>query len=149
VQAIADLDVRALVTVGARGDPSMFGPLPPKVRVEQFVPQARVMPHASLVVSHGGSGTLFGALAHGLPQLCLPQAADQFDNAELILRHGAGLFVKPDETTVGAVQNAVRRLLVEPMFREAAGGIQRAIEDMPAATEVVATIERFVQGAGR
>ena len=42
-----------------------------------------------LVVHHGGSGTMLGALAHGLPQLRRPQGADQFLNAEALLPTGA------------------------------------------------------------
>jgi UDP:flavonoid glycosyltransferase YjiC (YdhE family) len=125
VEAVADLEVRALVTVGDNGDPGMFESLPPRVRVERFVPQARVLPHASLVISHGGSGTMLGALAHGLPQLCLPQAAGQFENGALIHGLGAGLFLPPDEATVDAIRRATQRLLIEPTFLATARDVQR------------------------
>ena len=55
---------------------------PTHVRVEAWVDQAEVLCRCSAVVSHGGSGTFLGALARGVPQLCLPLAADQFRNAE-------------------------------------------------------------------
>jgi MGT family glycosyltransferase len=149
VEAVADLEVRALVTVGANGDLGMFGLLPPRVRVERFVPQARVLPNASLVISHGGSGTMLGALAYGLPQLILPQGADQFDNAALIDGLGAGLFLPPEEATVDAMGRAVQRLLVEPTFLAAARDIQGDIEDMPTAIDAAATLQEFVRRTAR
>ena len=71
--ALADLDVRALVTVGPKADPSMVGSQPAHVRVERYVPQHRVLEHCEMVVSHAGSGTVLATLTLGLPQLCLPQ----------------------------------------------------------------------------
>ncbi len=50
----------ALVTVGRNVEPDDLGPLPPRVRVERFVPQAHVLPRCAAVVSHGGSGTTLG-----------------------------------------------------------------------------------------
>ena len=87
---VASLDVQVLVTVGPMGDRDALGPQPAHVRVERFVPQTQVLPYAAVVVSHGGSGTFLGALSHGLPQICLPQAADQFRNAAGVLQSGAG-----------------------------------------------------------
>ena len=54
--AAADLPARVLMTVGRELDIDALGPLPPNVHVERFVPQADVLGHASLVVTHGGSG---------------------------------------------------------------------------------------------
>ncbi len=88
VTALAELPVRVLVAVGQDGDPDSLGPQPEHVHVERWVDQPRVLRHCDVVVSHAGSGTFLGALAEGLPQLCLPQAADQFRNAEGARRAG-------------------------------------------------------------
>ena len=61
--------------------------------------QTSVLPHCTAVVSHAGSGTVLGALGTGLPQLCLPQAADQFRNAAGVSAAGAGLALHPDNAT--------------------------------------------------
>lgn len=46
-------------------------------RVERFIPQAQLLPQCDLVVSHGGSGSVIGALAHGPPSVLLPMGVDQ------------------------------------------------------------------------
>ena len=56
---------------------TLLGAQPAHVRAERFVPQSEELPHCDLVISHGGSGSVLGALAHGLPQLLLPLGADQ------------------------------------------------------------------------
>ncbi len=136
---LASLDVQVLVTVGPMGDPGSLGPQPARVQVERFVPQAQVLPHASVVVSHGGSGTFLGALSHGLPQVCLPQAADQFRNAAGVIQSGAGLALPPAEVSSEAITDAVRKALGEPRFRAAAALVADEIAALPSPEEVVAT----------
>ena len=65
------------------------------MHVERFVPQADVFGHASLVVTHGGSGTTLGALAAGLPLVVVPLFADQPDNARRVEAVGAGVIAEP------------------------------------------------------
>lgn len=143
VRALVQLDVRLLVTVGPQGDPAMLAEQPAHVRVERYVPQVALLPHCDLVVSHAGSGTFLSALALGLPQLCLPQGADQFLNAAAITSAGAGLCLLPGEATTDAVRDAASRLLDESSFRQAASQIGRSIAQMPSVDDVAGVLERL------
>jgi UDP:flavonoid glycosyltransferase YjiC (YdhE family) len=129
--------VRILVAVGHDGDPESLGPQPAHVRVERWVDQPQVLRQCSVVVSHGGSGTFLGALAEGRPQLCMPQAADQFRNAEGGLQAGAALVLMPGEVAPPAVVAAVSRLLDDPSVREAAARVAEEIASMPSPEQVV------------
>ncbi|MDQ1599117.1 MAG: hypothetical protein QOD68_591 [Actinomycetota bacterium] len=144
IEGLADLGARVLVTVGPDGDPTALGPVPDHVTVARWVNQADVLPHCAAVVSHGGSGTFLGALGLGLPQLCLPQAADQFRNAAAAVSTGAGLALAPDAATPEAVRESVRRILLEDGFRGAAAGLADTIRAMPDPAEVVTVLERLV-----
>jgi MGT family glycosyltransferase len=141
VDALADLPVRVLVTVGPRADPSALGPQGDHVRVERYVPQSALLQHCDVVVSHAGSGTVLASLALGIPQLCLPQGADQFLNAAAVAAAGAGLSIPPDRVTGDAVAEAVSRLLGEASFRRAAAAIRQSIDSMPTAADVAPTLE--------
>ena len=136
----------ALVTVGRNVEPEDLGPLPPRVRVERFVPQAHVLRRATAVVSHGGSGTTLGALAHGLPLVLVPQAADQFDNAARAEEAGAAVVLRPGEVTAESVRAALGRVLGEPAFAEAARAIAAEIEEMETVDEVATAVEEFIAG---
>ena len=127
LDALADLDCNVLMTIGWRGDPASLEPWPANATVERFVPQADVLPHCSVVVSHGGSGTTYGALAHGLPLLMLPHAADQFDNAAAARRAGVAETLMPAELETVTVHSAVEALASEADYaaraREIAAGV--------------------------
>jgi UDP:flavonoid glycosyltransferase YjiC (YdhE family) len=145
--ALRDLDIRVLVTVGPRADPAALGPQPAHVRVEQYVPQATLLPHCDLVVSHAGSGTMLASIRHGLPQLCLPQGADQFLNAAAVASAEVGVALKPTEATGSAIRDAVVHLLDRASYRESAAALGREIAAMPTPEEVAAVLETLPRGA--
>lgn len=90
IAGLAGEDVEVVVTLGVDNDPAALGPVPANARVERFIPQAELLPRCSVVIHHGGSGTMYGSLAHGVPQVALPQGADNFVNGWLLARCGAG-----------------------------------------------------------
>jgi len=137
---IGGLGVRLVVTVGPDGDPTAFGRQPPHVTVERYLPQTVLLPSCDVVASHGGSGTVLACLGLGIPELCLPQAADQFLNAGAIARAGAGLVLPPDEVTAVAVATAVRRLLDDPAYGNRAGLVADEIAAMPSPDEVAGVV---------
>jgi UDP:flavonoid glycosyltransferase YjiC (YdhE family) len=140
VEGLHELEANIIVTVGQDADPAVLGLQPAHVRVERYVPHALLLPRCSLVVSQGGSGTLLGALCHGLPHLMLPQGADQFLNAEAAVASGAALALTGDDVTAEAIRDSVRRLLDEPGFAVAARRVQAEIAAMPSAAQVLEQI---------
>ncbi len=114
-----------------------LGAVPDNVTVRNWVPQATLLPHVDVVVHHGGSGTTLGALAAGVPQLVLPQGADQFANAEALAAASAGLCLLPEELTATAVAEHTRTLLrADSGHRDAARTIAEEIARMPAPADV-------------
>jgi UDP:flavonoid glycosyltransferase YjiC (YdhE family) len=96
------------------------------------------------VVSHAGSGTALATLEHGLPQLCLPQGADQFLNAAAIARYGAGLSLTPEAADADAISAAVQQLLDDSDYRQAASRVGASIRGMPSPDAVAAVLEGMV-----
>jgi UDP:flavonoid glycosyltransferase YjiC (YdhE family) len=140
VQGLHDLPVRAVATVGPHGDPAALGAQPPHVHVTRYIAQDALLPHCALVVSHAGSGTFLAALAHGLPHLCVPQAADQFLNAAACEAARVGLALMPADVSPPAVATAVERLLTERAFRDAAAVVAADIATMPTPDDVAALL---------
>jgi len=103
LDAVGELDARVLLTVGRATDPGALGPIPANVHVERWVAQHDVVPEAALVVCHGGSGTVFGALAAGVPVVVCPLFADQGANGALVERAGAGVVYSPAEQARGGL----------------------------------------------
>jgi UDP:flavonoid glycosyltransferase YjiC (YdhE family) len=123
LRAVGALTARVLLTVGRRFDPADLGPVPGNVHVERWVDQDDVLPHADLVVCHGGSGTVLGALGIGVPLVLVPLFADQSENARRISGAGAGRTVV---TCGGAETGSGRRPLHDddaPMITEAVDAV--------------------------
>ena len=137
---VAQAGCEVLLATGPGVDPSDLSDLPPSVHVEQFVPQARVLPHVDVVVHHGGTGTVIGSLEHGLPQVVIPRGADQFWNAEHLAARGAARAVLPDARP-GSVTDAVSQLLAPdaPERREATR-LGASVAAMPSPETVAAAI---------
>lgn len=139
--AFSDLDVDAMLTVGRSLEPDSIKPCPPNVRVEQYLPQRLVLARSSLLVSHAGSGAVLGAASRGIPQLCLPFAADQFENVDVVVASGRGLSLEPREVNGDSVRDSILRLLGDESFRAGAQSVADEIAAMPEPSENVATIE--------
>jgi UDP:flavonoid glycosyltransferase YjiC (YdhE family) len=139
VDAVASMPVRALVTVGPALDPGAFHRTG-DVAVVGSAPHDQVFRHASAVITHAGMGTVMRALAAGVPLVCMPQGRDQNDVAARVRWHGAGLRLGP-RASAARIRAALRRVLTEPSFRDAAGRLRRAIRADLAADRAVAELE--------
>jgi len=136
--------VGVVVTVGPNADPGSLGPQPTNVVVERYIPQTLLLPEVDVVASHAGSGTALAALSLGIPQLCLPQAADQFLNAAAIAGAGAGISIAPQDVEPASVAAAIRQLLEDDRYRDAARQVADEIASMPSPDEVAAELEALV-----
>ena len=112
IAGLGTLDVDVLLALGSAAGADL-GPLPANVHVEAFVDQSAVLGHADLVVHHGGSGTMLGALISATPQLLLPKGADQFINADLMAAAGLASVLEPSAATAESVAAAATRAMVE------------------------------------
>jgi len=92
--------------------------LPESVRHFSYVPLSRLLPRSSALVHHGGIGTLSQAMGAGIPQLIMPMAYDQPDNAARIRKLGVGDWLKPKAFRAEAVANKLERLTRSPEVAE-------------------------------
>lgn len=145
VAALATLPVRAVVTTGPAvrgGEIEGAG----DVHVVASAPHAAILPEAAVVVTHCGHGTTLKALTAGVPMLCLPMGRDQDGNAARVAALGAGLVV-PRDASVEALAGAVRRLLDEPGFGEAARAVGARIRAGEGEVDVVEALEELFPAA--
>jgi UDP:flavonoid glycosyltransferase YjiC (YdhE family) len=115
VEACRLLGVRGILLTKHEGQ--LPASLPPFVRHCPFAPFGKLFPLCAAVVHHGGVGTAAAALAAGVPQLILPLAYDQVDNATRVKRLGAGAWLKPRRRAAADLAAALAGLLT-PAARE-------------------------------
>jgi UDP:flavonoid glycosyltransferase YjiC (YdhE family) len=140
IDALGQLPVRALITLGVTVRPQELQ-APLNCVIVGSAPHSSAMSSASLVVTHGGHGTVMAALSHRLPMLVIPQGRDQMDNAARITTRGAGLAL-PANAQGAELTAALKRLLTEPAFREAARRLGDAVAAEVEQSSVIDELER-------
>ena len=147
MEAVAELPVRALLTVGRELDLDALPAAPDNLRVERWVPQQDVLGHAAAAVVHGGSGSTLGAIAAGLPLVVVPLFADQPENARRVAEVGAGVSVEPDReapaATVAPLREAIETVLAEASYRERARALADELRALPPVDEAVPLFARL------
>jgi rhamnosyltransferase subunit B len=82
-----------------------------------YISLQKVLTHASVIIHHGGIGTLFQSLSTATPQLIVPLSHDQFDNAARLEKIGAGLSLTSKKYSVNDAINKIQRLLKSDEIR--------------------------------
>lgn len=140
---LRDLPVNVVVTIGNDLDPTELGPQPANVAIERYIAQESILPHCSLVVSHGGSGSVIGTLAHGRPAVLIPMGADQPLNAARCVQLGVARMLDPIAATPDTVRAAASAVLADPSYRQAAERIRDEFAALPGPTHAVELLERL------
>lgn len=135
LRVLDEQEVDVLAAVGPEGDPTALSNSSDRVRVERFVDQARVIPLVDVVVHHGGSGTALAAMAAGVPQVVMPQGADQFENAKVLSSTGAARAFLPGQPEA-LLGEHVAAALGDPEMKSAARRLKAEIGRMPLPKEL-------------
>ncbi|WP_320776920.1 macrolide-inactivating glycosyltransferase [Streptomyces sp. CRN 30] len=139
VKAFGDLPGwHVVLQVGQHVDAAELGELPDSVEVRSWVPQLAVLRQADLFVTHAGAGGSQEGLATATPMIAVPQAVDQFGNADMLRSLGVARRLDTEEATAEALRTAALALLDDPevarrltAIREemaAEGGTRRAAD---------------------
>lgn len=134
------LPANLIVTVGPHIDPTEFGPQPENVFITDYLAQEKILPHCDLVVSHGGSGSVGGVLAHGLPSVLIPLGADQPLNATRCVQLGLGQMLDPITLTPESVRAAVMEVLATPHYQQNAHRLRDEFVALPGPADAIKLI---------
>lgn len=88
--------------------------LPPSFRRVDFAPFGAMLHRCAAIVHHGGIGTCAQGLRSGVPQLIMPMAFDQPDNAARLRSLGVGALIPPKKFKAVTVAAQLQHLLSDP-----------------------------------
>ncbi|MEV6123232.1 macrolide-inactivating glycosyltransferase [Streptomyces sp. NPDC052077] len=115
VRAFADLPGwHVVLQVGRHVTADDLGDLPANVEVRSWVPQLAVLRQADLFVTHAGAGGSQEGLATATPMIAVPQAVDQFGNADMLQGLGVARHLPAGEATAEALRAAALALVDDP-----------------------------------
>ncbi|MET8840236.1 macrolide-inactivating glycosyltransferase [Streptomyces rubiginosohelvolus] len=128
VAAFGDLPGwHVVLQIGAHVDPAELGDVPGQVEVRTWVPQLAVLKQADAFITHAGAGGSQEGLATGTPMVAVPQAVDQFGNADMLQSLGVARHLPMEEADAASLREAVLALVDDP---EVAARCARLSEQM-------------------
>ena len=116
LEALAEEPVRVVATVNREASEQAPPEVPSNAVLVDWLSYSQVMPLASLVICHGGHGTVARALGEGVPVLTSPVAGDMNETAARIAWAGVGLSVPWRFCRPGPLRWATRALLGDPRY---------------------------------
>ena len=126
VDAVRALGVRAMLVTNF--PEQVPADLPPGVKTFGYLPFSGLLPHAAMLVYHGGIGTLAQTIKAGIPHLVVPNGHDQFDNAFRIEQLGLGRGIPQTRYRASRVSAAIKTILGNADLQSRARGYASRVD---------------------
>ncbi|MEU9109201.1 macrolide-inactivating glycosyltransferase [Streptomyces xanthophaeus] len=115
MDAFGDLpDWHVVLQIGKFTDEAALGAVPANVEVHRWVPQLDILRQADAFITHAGAGGSQEGLATGTPMVAVPQAVDQFGNADMLVSLGVARHVPMEQADAETLREAVLALVADP-----------------------------------
>lgn len=139
---LARAPFRFLLTTGGQVSRETLALAPSNFRVAAYAPGAKLLEHCQALIFHGGNGTMYQGLAAGVPMIALPSHLEQETCADLCVRHGFGIKLRPRRVRAEELIRALQRLIADASYREAAQRFSHAVRAANGAQAAADLIER-------
>jgi rhamnosyltransferase subunit B len=143
LKAVRILKLRSLFLVGKDPKSRLPVPLPKGVAAVDHAPFSKLFPRAAAVVHQGGIGTIGQVLRSGRPQLVVPFAGDQPDNALRVQRLGSAEVLYPRQYTAPRAARLLGDLLGESEYARRAGEVARRVRSEDGVSDACDAIEEL------
>jgi rhamnosyltransferase subunit B len=149
LKAARNLKVRSLFLVGKDPKSRLPVPLPEGVAAVDHAPFSKLFPRAAAVVHQGGIGTIGHVLCAGRPQLVVPFAVDQPDNAQRVQRLGGAEVLYPQQYTAARAARRLGDLLGESQYARRAGEVAGLVRSEDGVGDACDAIEELFASSRR
>jgi UDP:flavonoid glycosyltransferase YjiC (YdhE family) len=116
LEALSDEPVRVIATTNGHFPPEPLPTAPANARVVDWLSYSQVLPHADLVICHGGHGTVARTLSAGVPLVCCPVLGDMAETGARVAWSGSGVMLPWRLLGPTSLRLAARRALGEASF---------------------------------
>jgi len=145
VAALADEPVEVILTTGEQRYASVLagGALPANVHVAPWISHGELLPRCSALVTLGGKSTVLAAAQAGVPMVLVPNNWDKPNNARRVTEAGAGIRLSARRLDARSLRAAVREVLSESRYREAAQQLADRLARAPGPTRAAELLEQL------
>ncbi|GAA3453650.1 macrolide family glycosyltransferase [Dactylosporangium matsuzakiense] len=147
-EAFADGAWHVVMTLG-RGKRLAAGLSAPSVETHEWLPHLAVLPHAAVLVCHGGMGSILEALYFGRPVVVVPHTPEHLVNGRRLQELGIGRVLPPDELDSASLRAAVDALAHDPQTLRRVAAMQAALRSGGGAALAADVVEQALPATAR
>jgi MGT family glycosyltransferase len=146
MDALATRPERQLVVaLGEHLNVADFRVSSPNITAVNWAPHAELVKRASIVINHGGLGTVKQCIYFGVPMIVFPSIRDQPGNAARVKYHGLGLVARPRGVSVGQILALVDTVESDPAFKAKAESMARVFREAEESAPGVRVVEQLLR----
>ena len=143
--SLSRLPYRFVVTTGGQVNQDALGDIPGNFRVAAFAPGDAILRRSRVLVFHGGNGSMYQALHHGVPMLAIPTHNEQRINARIGERHGFCRLLEFKRARDGELRDAIVSLVESGPGRAVAQRMAALVRQSKGAATAADQIERIAR----
>jgi MGT family glycosyltransferase len=144
IEALGGEDVIVVATTGGRDVSQLKVGLPVNTFVAEYVPHDLLLPKVDVMVTNGGYGAVQRALSMGVPLVVAGNTEDKPEVAARVAWAGAGINLRTGTPTPGALRAAVRKVLNDVRYLDAARGLETAFARRCGVAEIAALVDEVI-----
>ena len=129
IEALRGEDADVIISCGGAVDRDALGALPDNIKVYPYVDQLDVLSRANAFITHCGMNSVSESLYMAAPMVLYPQTSEQKAVARRAAELNTGIILEDDSAE--GVRAAVRKLLDDPRYAQAAGECSREFRSCP------------------
>ena len=141
----AAMPYRFVVTTAGQIAEDTMRNAPANFRFTKYAPGARILPHCAAMIFHGGNGSMYQALAAGVPMLSIPTHYEQEMNTKIAVRAGFCKRLPPRKAGTDALSRALREVLETDRYRAAAMRIAERVRSTNGAANAADICEQIAE----
>ncbi|AXK36634.1 glycosyl transferase [Streptomyces armeniacus] len=142
-EAFKDDEWHVVLTLGKGADAAELG-LADHLEAHSFLPHPQVLPHAEVLVTHGGPGSVTEALHYGTPMVIVPQTPETRFNAQHVTELGLGTAILPEDLTAHGLRAAVDELAKDTRVRDNVARVSQESRDSGGAIRAAEVLEGWL-----
>jgi UDP:flavonoid glycosyltransferase YjiC (YdhE family) len=142
-EALGRLPYRFVVTTGGQASEETLAMAPANFRLTRYAPGSKLLERCQALIFHGGNGSMYQALAAGVPMIALPSHLEQVFNFRPILNQGFGAQFSPRKVHGAKLASTLVRMMEEPACRAAAGRYSKQVRASDGPGQAAELLERI------
>jgi MGT family glycosyltransferase len=149
--ATAHPERQYIISIGKMIQASDFEAVPANVKLIPWVPQLEVLSRASLMINHGGFGTVKECVLMGVPMLVFPlmPGRDMDPCAERVVFHGLGLRGQIEQVSDSELDSMIEQLLNDSSFKQRVNRMRELFKQQDRLDRGVQVVEDLIANARR